>query len=452
MNRPPTVIALACAALVVLSGFAVATAGGAVTTTGASPDGADALDGHVADQGTQSEAGARAGLAGIEQIEESIDPDDVLLAVDVEADGDAVWTVEYRTRLDSEDEEDAFEDLQADVEADPDAYTESFRERMEATADDASAATGREMAVSEMTIATDRVEIPREYGIVTYTFRWSNFAAVDGDRLVVGDAIDGLFLDDASELRIAWADDRALVEATPEPTETRGTAVIWRGPTTFSTGEPRVTLDPATAADDSDGAADPGTDVPEDAASDDVLSATTLAVVGVLLLLVAGGYAVATGRIRLPGRSDAGVTASDDETEPVDASEAVGDAEAGDGVGDAGAEAGADGVGATAGVDTEDPNDSDEEESAADGDESGSDGPGDPFAGVDRELLSNEEQVMRLIEARGGRMKQKRVAEELDWTAAKTSQVTKGLRDEGDLVGFRIGRENVLTLPEEDPR
>ena len=48
-------------------------------------------------------------------------------------------------------------------------------------------------------------------------------------------------------------------------------------------------------------------------------------------------------------------------------------------------------------------------------------------------------------------MKQKRVAEELDWTAAKTSQVVTGLRDEGDLDGFRLGRENVLSLPGFDP-
>jgi hypothetical protein len=47
-------------------------------------------------------------------------------------------------------------------------------------------------------------------------------------------------------------------------------------------------------------------------------------------------------------------------------------------------------------------------------------------------------------------MKQKRVAEELDWTAAKTSQVVTGLRDEGDLDGFRLGRENVLSLPDYD--
>ncbi|MFW6318010.1 MAG: helix-turn-helix transcriptional regulator, partial [Halorubrum sp.] len=70
---------------------------------------------------------------------------------------------------------------------------------------------------------------------------------------------------------------------------------------------------------------------------------------------------------------------------------------------------------------------------------------------VDSDLLSNEEQVLRLIESEGGRMKQKQVAEELDWTAAKTSQVVTGLRDEGDLDGFRLGRENVLSLPDYDP-
>ncbi|MFC6772299.1 helix-turn-helix transcriptional regulator, partial [Halorubrum pallidum] len=79
-------------------------------------------------------------------------------------------------------------------------------------------------------------------------------------------------------------------------------------------------------------------------------------------------------------------------------------------------------------------------------DSSGSDGAADAPP-VDEELLSNEEQVLRLLEANGGRMKQKQVVEELDWTAAKTSQVVTGLRDADDLDGFRLGRENVLSLP-----
>jgi len=47
-------------------------------------------------------------------------------------------------------------------------------------------------------------------------------------------------------------------------------------------------------------------------------------------------------------------------------------------------------------------------------------------------------------------MKQKEVADRLDWTAAKTSQVVSDLRDDGKVEAFRLGRENVLTLPDVD--
>ena len=66
------------------------------------------------------------------------------------------------------------------------------------------------------------------------------------------------------------------------------------------------------------------------------------------------------------------------------------------------------------------------------------------------DLLSNEERVLQLLQKNGGRMKQKQVAEQLDWTAAKTSQVVGGLRDDDEVDSFRLGRENVLTLPDVD--
>jgi uncharacterized membrane protein len=66
------------------------------------------------------------------------------------------------------------------------------------------------------------------------------------------------------------------------------------------------------------------------------------------------------------------------------------------------------------------------------------------------ELLSNEERVLRLLKQNGGRMKQKAVAEQLDWTDAKTSQVVGKLRDDDEIEAFRLGRENVLTLPDVD--
>ncbi|WP_247003699.1 helix-turn-helix transcriptional regulator [Halosolutus gelatinilyticus] len=66
------------------------------------------------------------------------------------------------------------------------------------------------------------------------------------------------------------------------------------------------------------------------------------------------------------------------------------------------------------------------------------------------ELLSNEERVLRLLNRRGGRIKQQEVVSELDWTEAKTSQVVSRLREDDQIDVFRIGRENVLSLPDDE--
>jgi hypothetical protein len=73
----------------------------------------------------------------------------------------------------------------------------------------------------------------------------------------------------------------------------------------------------------------------------------------------------------------------------------------------------------------------------------------DPKKTPPQELLSNEERVLRLLEAEGGRLKQQQVVAELEWTEAKTSQVVTSLREDGEIDVFGIGRENVLALPEE---
>jgi len=76
---------------------------------------------------------------------------------------------------------------------------------------------------------------------------------------------------------------------------------------------------------------------------------------------------------------------------------------------------------------------------------------GDVAAGPpSEELLSNEERVIAALENHGGRMKQQELADRLDWGAPKTSRVVGSLRDEEAVEVFRLGRENVVTLPEED--
>lgn len=67
-------------------------------------------------------------------------------------------------------------------------------------------------------------------------------------------------------------------------------------------------------------------------------------------------------------------------------------------------------------------------------------------------LMSNEEKVVRLLERNGGRMKQQEVTTTFGWSAANTSQVIRELREKGAIETFRIGRENVIVLPDEDSK
>ena len=73
----------------------------------------------------------------------------------------------------------------------------------------------------------------------------------------------------------------------------------------------------------------------------------------------------------------------------------------------------------------------------------------DADEGVPEELLSDAERVINLLEANGGRMKQQDVVGELEWSETKTSQVVNDLEDDEKIEVYRIGRENVLSLPGE---
>jgi hypothetical protein len=373
--------------------------------------------------------GASAGVAGVAgdpfAQQEEIDPDDVLITVDVDADGDAVWTIEYRVRLSTSDEERAFEEFRTDLEANPEAYTDRFRGRMETTVGEAANATGREMNVSNVSVTAERREIPQEYGVVTYRFRWGGFATVEDGRIAAGDAIDGMFLDEESSLIVSWPDSHELDEASPEPAETRDGSVVWVGPVDFAGGEPRIAA------------------VPDSVVNSIPSRLPILAVVGILVVL--GGVLAYSRRDRESPSSATETEATAAETGSAAAGAAAADEPAAESVSGGGS--------ATESAATDGPEERDDaaDESTEDGsteDDVTDDDTDVPP--VDADLLSNEEQVLRLVDREGGRMKQKRVAEELDWTAAKTSQVVTGLRDEGDLEGFRLGRENVLTLPDED--
>jgi hypothetical protein len=310
-----------------------------------------------------------------------VSPDDILLRIDVAANGSATWAVEYRIRLDDQNSTQAFQSIRTDVQNNESAFAAPFEGRMRATAGDAENTTGREMAVRNVSVTTSRQRIPEEYGVVTYRFEWEGFAVRSGDQLRVGDAIAGLFLDESTTLVLTWPPGYSIDSVEPTPDRRESGSVTWSGPVDFTDREPSLVLTTA-----------PG----GGSGGDGPLGTGLLVGLGVVVLV--GGAAVLMYRRKRPTLPSIG-----DRT-------------------------------------TSDSGETDSEETAT----AESTEPAPP-----PELLSNEERVLRLVRERGGRIKQQEVAETLDWTDAKTSQVVRKMRDEGDLEAFRLGRENVLRLPED---
>jgi len=410
-----TGIAVALALLLAVAGVGIATAGS------------------VADAGTATELDAASATTQAdgppvgEAYQEEIDPDSVRLTLSVEADGSARWRIEYWTELNDDNETEAFEQLQDDVAANPDEYTARFANRTNRTVASAENATGREMSAGEFGVSATKETIPQEYGVLTYTFEWRGFAAVEGDRLRIGDAIDRFYLNDQTRLVIGWPGEYRLVSATPDADEQRDDAVLWRGTRTdFVTGEPRVVVE---AGDGSGGGSDDGGD--GSPGGTDSGGSPLLWVGAALALLALAGGGLAFLRRNGDDADEAAVPASGAATSR--------DPEPSDGT-----------AAETRDADTADGRDPDAEDADVGAEDADGDAEDAADDGPPPELLSNEERVQQVLEDNGGRMRQQELVEETGWTEAKTSQVVGEMRESGALESFRLGRENVLKLPDDE--
>ncbi|MHB9287475.1 helix-turn-helix transcriptional regulator [Halobacteriales archaeon Cl-PHB] len=339
-------------------------------------------------------AGQQASI-GSDPMQSGFESDSVAMGIDLAADGDARWTIAYRIQLDDENATEAFRSVQQNIEQNASEYVSRFPDRMSRTVVTAENATGREMAIDNVTVRATTESLPQgEYGVVRYRFAWVNFGVVDGEAVTAGDAIEELFLEDGTSLTITAPEGYRLEASTPpaDDPENPVREVTWYGRQDFGSGEPSVVFVP----DDGGGGGGGGNgDGAGAGGSGD--SVTSVVLVAVVALLLASGAWLFARRSGL-----ATPLGGDDD----------------DGAG--GASDGGAGGSATGDVPDEPP----------------------------EELLSNEERVLRLLKDNSGRMKQQQVAEQLDWTAAKTSQVVGDLREADKVEAFRLGRENVLTLPD----
>lgn len=163
----------------------------------------------------------------------------ITYTINVRDDGTAIWNVEYRTLLVTKDDFDSFENYTQQLES---VHLPGFKELMQKSASEAAVATSRSMVAADFTgDAAVQSTLTGKYGVVHYSFRWTNFAMTDPD-INIGDVfIGGLYLSKDNTLIIQYPSGFKIEEVMPQPDQTRE-GLIWYGLRSFGAGEPRIIL------------------------------------------------------------------------------------------------------------------------------------------------------------------------------------------------------------------
>lgn len=379
-------VALFVALLLVLSGVGPAVAASAAGADAPGSDGATALH-RPAD-----------GIAP-SQLDASLDrTPETVMNVELRADKDAEWRVSVTYELETENETRAFEQIGRAYESGESAFGVEaglFR-RIAARA---SETTGREMQIQNVTYD---YSVAEGEGTLSVSFVWTNFLEAGvGNNLRLGDVF--LVPNDEAESTPTWlslmGEHQRMVIEPPEGYATNTTsirvkqqnnAIILVGPSQFEDDDHLVvTYRPTGLGEENE---------------------WWLFVGGGALVFVALAVGAA---VVLKGRRDG---------------------ELGPPTIDAGGGSGGPAAETNGGASAQEPDD-----------------PADAVEEVemDLSLLSDEERVEHLLERHGGRMRQAKIVKETGWSDAKVSQLLSAMADDGRVTKLRLGRENLISLPDE---
>lgn len=163
----------------------------------------------------------------------------ITYTINIKDDGTAIWNVEYRTLLVTKDDIDSFENYTQQLKS---VFLPEFRELMQKSASEAAVATSRNMTAEDFTgDATVQSAPTGKYGVVHYSFRWTNFAMTDS-KINIGDVfVGGLYLSKDNTLIIQYPSGFKIDEVMPLPDQNRE-GFIWYGLRSFGRGEPRIIL------------------------------------------------------------------------------------------------------------------------------------------------------------------------------------------------------------------
>lgn len=271
--------------------------------------------------------------------------------------GDAVWSVEIREPLENQSEIDSFESYVSQLNSsENNQTTQNFQDRFSSVINNADGEYERNMGLDSLSVSAETVNTATgDFGITTVEFTWNNYAGVNEQgNLVMGQILsDGYTLSEGERLVITPPENYVAQDTPVAAEETTQGNLEWSGPYSFSNTE--LVFEESTSTN---------------------LPLIPIGGVGVVILIV---ISVLFMKRR--------TTNSEDENN------------------------------STWNTD---------------------------------ELKTEGEKIVEILESSDGRIKQKEVASELDWSDSKVSRVTSSLEEKSVIEKLTIGRENVLNLKEDE--
>ena len=168
-------------------------------------------------------------------------PQDITITylITLHPDSSATWNVQYRIPQQVPGDIPSFEN---NTNSSSILSEDNLRQLTAQSAKDAADSTGRTMAIRNFSRTTAYESTPTgSYGVIRYTFLWTNFTDT-GDGLAMGDAFQsGLYLPVGAALIIQVPDGYSVTSVEPAGGTVNGN-LVWYGPEPFEAGKPSIKL------------------------------------------------------------------------------------------------------------------------------------------------------------------------------------------------------------------
>lgn len=317
------------------------------------------------------------------------DTDNTVTRIQLHENGTATWEIEIRTRLDTDDEVEAYKDFQAEFRDNKSKRVDTFKSQIESIVTDAEATTDRNMSTVNFEASTSIQSLPKKWGVITYRFKWSHFAQTSENQVTMGDVFGGgYFLSSSDSMTVVAPEGYKITDLSPGADTKDPETVSWQGQRDFADSRPMVEATNQSAASPP---AQPETD-----------SNVTPVLLIAALVVLGGGYYWRRSTSNDTSDAEPAAPPANQNTEPgkdeTDDETAV----------------------------SEDTDDTETET-----------------------LLSDDEKVLKSLRENDGRMKQAKIVEELDWSSSKASRVLQRMADEDQVRRLQIGRENLIDIDTE---